>query len=98
MATLTYDGYRRLCAARNAAVLVHERAPMPFTVEDAIAFSTAEGRKMHVTVRRYAKPRHRTQLVWYAPKRPANVSTTGPLHWFARGAWCFGTIVLLFYT
>jgi hypothetical protein len=97
-ATLTYDGYRRMCEARNSAILVTERAPMPYTVEDAIAFSTAEGRKMHVTVRRYAKPRDRTLLVWYSPRRPGNISTAGPFYWFTRSLACLGTIVLLFYT
>jgi hypothetical protein len=55
--TLTYDGYRRMCEARNSAVILHERAPMPFTVQDTIRFTTANGQQMHVTVRRYAKPR-----------------------------------------
>jgi hypothetical protein len=44
-----------------------ERPPMPYTVEDAVAFSTAEGRKMHVAVRPYARPHDRTLLVWYSP-------------------------------
>ena len=96
-ATLAYDGYRRMCEARNSAVLLAERAPMPFTVEDAIAFSTAEGRKMHVTVRRYAQPHDRTLLVWYSPRRPTKVSTTGPLYWFGCSLACLGTIVLLFH-
>jgi hypothetical protein len=97
-ATLTYDGYRRMCEARNSAVIVTERPPMPYTVEDSIAFSTVEGRKMHVIVRRYAKPRDRTLLVWYSPRRPENVSTNGPLYWFARSLACLGTIGLLFHT
>jgi hypothetical protein len=97
-ATLTYDGYRRMCEARNSAVLVTERPPMPFTVEDSVAFSTAEGRKMHVAVLRYAKPRDRTLIVWYSPRRPENVSTNGPLYWFAWAFACLGTIVLLFHT
>jgi hypothetical protein len=97
-ATLTYDGYRRMSEARNSAVLLAERPPMPYTVEDGIAFSTAEGRKMRVTVRRYAKPRDRTLLVWYSPRRPENVSTGGPFYWFAWALGCLGTIVLLFHT
>lgn len=97
-AKLTYDGYRRMCEARNSAVLLAERPPMPYTVEDAIAFTTAEGRKMHVTVRRYAKPRDRTLLVWYSPRRPENVSTNGPLYWFGWAFASLGTIVLLFHT
>ena len=97
-ATRTYDGYRRMCEARNSAVLMTERAPMPYTVEDAIAFSTRDGRKMQVTVRRYAKPRDRTLLVWYSPRRPANVSTNGPLYWFGWAFACLGTIILLFHT
>ena len=97
-ATLTYDGYRRMCEARNAAVIVHERARVPFTVEDALLFWTADGQRMHVDVRRYAKPRDRTQLVWYSPRRPQTVSTAGPVYWFARSLACFATIVLLFYT
>ena len=95
-ATVTHDGYRRMCEARNSAVLLAERPPMPFTVEDAIAFSTAAGRKMHVTVRRYAKPRDRTLLVWYSPLRPENISTNGPLYWFSWAFACLGTITLLF--
>lgn len=95
-ATLTYDGYRRMCEARNSAVIVHERARVPFTIEDAILFWTAEGQRMHVAVRRYAKPRDRTQLVWYSPRRPENISTAGPVYWFARSLACFGTILLLF--
>lgn len=94
-AKLTFDGYRRMCEARNSAVIVHERPPMPFTVQDAIAFSTAEGRKMHVTVRRYAKPRDRTLLVWYSPRRPERFTTIGPLKWLSWSLWFFGTIFLL---
>ena len=97
-ATLTYDGYRRMCEARNSAVLLAERPPMPYTVEDAIAYSTAEGRKMHVTIRRYAKSHDRTFLVWYSPRRPENVSTNGPFYWFGWAFACLGTIVLLFHT
>lgn len=97
-ARLTYDGYRRMCEARNSAVIVHERPPMPYTVEDAIAFSTIEGQRIQVAVRRYAKPRDRTQLVWYSPRRPENISTNGPLYWFGWAFACLGTIVLLFYT
>ena len=96
--SLTYDGYRRMCEARDSAVLLAERPPMPYTVDDAIAFSTAQGRKVHVTVRSYAKPRDRTLLVWYSPHRPESVSTAGPFSWFARALACLGTIILLFRT
>lgn len=96
-ARLVYNGYRRMCEARDAAVIVHERPPMPFTVEDVIAFSTAEGREMRVTVKRYAKPRDRTLLVWYSPRRPERLATAGPLYWLGWCLACLGTVLLLFH-
>lgn len=97
-ATMTYDGYRRMCEARNSAVILHERPPMPFTVEDAITFSTSDGRKMHVTVRRYARPHDRELLVWYSPSQPHRIATVGPLTWLTWSVWCLATIFLLFNT
>ena len=96
-AVLTYDGYRRMNRERNAAIFLRERAPMPYTVQDAIAFETAEGEKIHVAVQRVAMLRDCKQLVWYSPRRPENISTNGPIYWFGLSLACFGSIVLLFY-
>lgn len=40
-AKLTWDGYRRMRRDRDSAVLLGERAPIPYAVEDQLALSTA---------------------------------------------------------
>ena len=91
-ATLTWDGYGRMMRERNTAIFMRERAPKPLTVEDAIAFTTSDGREMRVVVRRFARPHERDLVVWYSPSRPDCVSTAGPLSWFLACVGCIGTL------
>ena len=88
-ADLVHDGYDRARRERNAAVFIHERAPMPHTVEDTVAFTTRDGQEIRAEVRRPAVAHDRSLLVWYSPNNPSRVSTTGPLAW---GGWSLASL------
>ena len=89
---LLFDGYRAFMRERDSAIILSERAPVPFTMVDRIGFTTREGRDMRVDLRRRAAPRPSTFLVWYDPARPERVTATGPLVWVARGAAILATL------
>lgn len=95
-AKLVHDGYRRARRDRNAAVFLRERAPMPLTVEDVIAFATRDGQAVRVTIRRWAAEHDDSLLIWYSPSDPRRVTATGPLSWAVRGLAALGTAAWLY--
>ncbi len=80
-AGLIYDDFKRSARARDAAVFLSERAPMPNTVQDLVAFTTADGEEIRVTKRRLAVPLSSPILVWYLPSNPKSIAIMGPLAW-----------------